>query len=418
MVLIALALRIAVTPFSSIEGLLNPDHQHCWEQGNVARSLLAGNGFGSFLWSSQPSAVMPPVFPLIVAASFKIFGIHTPDSIFAVHAFNCAINALACIPIFLFTRQSFGHRAALWTAWAWVFSPYGIYFSAAWAWSTHLLLLCLCWMVYLAQKMEHSSRLRLWTGFGLLAGFGGLCEPTGLLVAAALMALALLRLMLAGKKWFLPGLVASLALAAAISPWIIRNALVFHRFIPMRDSMGLELWMGNNGNNLHWTSDDHHPLHDMAELADYERMGELAYMDHKAALAKAYIQSHPSWYVGMCIRRAVYIWTGFWSFDQRYLTMEPMDLYNIPYATALSLLAFTGLYFTFRHRRWEAMRYGAVLLIMPALYYFSHPEPYHLRALDPMLQMLGCYAILCWQRNAAILPAPEAIPASSIAVGD
>jgi len=25
----------------------------------------------------------------------------------------------------------------------WVFSPYGIYFFAAWAWSTHRLLLCL-----------------------------------------------------------------------------------------------------------------------------------------------------------------------------------------------------------------------------------------------------------------------------------
>jgi hypothetical protein len=36
----------------------------------------------------------------------------------------------------------------------------------------------------------------------------------------------------------MPGLVASLALAVSISPWMVRNALVFHRVIPMRDSMG------------------------------------------------------------------------------------------------------------------------------------------------------------------------------------
>ncbi len=56
-------------------------------------------------------------------------------------------------------------------------------------------------------------------------------------------------------------------MAAALSPWLIRNAMVFHRFIPMRDSMGLELWMGNNGYDLHWTSNDLHPLHDAQELA-------------------------------------------------------------------------------------------------------------------------------------------------------
>ena len=147
MVLIALVLRIAVTPFSSIEGLMNPDHVHCWEQGNVARALVAGKGFGSFLWSDQASAVMPPVFPLVVAFFFKLFGVHTSLSVFATHAFNCLISALACIPIYLVARKSFGERVAKWTAWSWACSPYGIYFAACWAWSTHLLLLSVCWMV-------------------------------------------------------------------------------------------------------------------------------------------------------------------------------------------------------------------------------------------------------------------------------
>jgi hypothetical protein len=33
--------------------------------------------------------------------------------------------------------------------------------------------------------------------------------------------------------------------AATISLWLIRNTVVFRRFIPMRGSMGLELRMGN-----------------------------------------------------------------------------------------------------------------------------------------------------------------------------
>lgn len=399
-VLVALALRLIILPFNNFEMLMNPDHIHAWEPGNVAEALLAGRGFGSPFESTQLSAIMPPVYPLIVAALFHFFGVHTTASILAAHVLNSVLNALACIPVFLMARRSFGERAAWWAAWAWAFSPYGIYFSAAWAWSTHLLLLCLCWLLYLAQDMEQSSRLGLWAGFGVLAGFAGLTEPSILAVIPFLMILACWRLGRAGKRWLMPGVVASLALAATLSPWMIRNAIVFHRFIPMRDSMGLELWMGNNGYSLRWTSDQLHPLHDASELADYNRMGELAYMDHKAQQAKQYIHDHPAWYAWMCARRAVYIWTSYWSLNHEYLEQEPMDPPNIPFATALTVLTICGLFFAWRERPLEVIRYGGVLFLFPMMYYFSHPEPYHLRPLDPVMVILGCYAILSWRERA------------------
>ena len=360
MVLLALALRVAVIPFNSFlfEDLMDANHIHAWEQGNVARALLAGHGFGSPFVSNQPSAIMPPVYPLIVAVFFHIFGIHS-----------------------------------LWAGWGWAVFPNGIYFSAAWAWSTHLLLLCLLWLFYLAQEMEGSSRLMLWAGFGLLTGFAALTEPSIIVVIPLLLLLAVWRLAHAGKRWLLPVVVASLALAATISPWLIRDALVFHRFIPMRDGMGLEMWMGNNGNSLHWTNNDMHPLHDAKELAEYNA-GELAYMDHKAEQAKAYIHDHPRWYAWMCARRAVYLWTGYWSFDPRYLAMEPTDPENIPFTTGMTVLGVLGLWLAGRRHPFEAMRYGGVLFLFPVMYYFIHPEAYRMRPLDPLLVILACYAIL------------------------
>ena len=400
MVLIALALRLAVIPFDTIENLMDADHIHAWEQGNVARALVAGRGFGSPFVSDQTSAIMPPVYPLIVAAIFEVFGVHTSTSIFAVHAFDCLINALACIPIFLIARRSFGPRVGLWAGWAWVFFPYGIYFAAAWAWSTHLLMLSLLWLLHLAQELEVSPRLGLWAGFGLLAGFAALIEPSILTVIPFLLVLAAWRLTHGGKRWLLPWVVASLTLAATIAPWLIRDALEFHRFIPMRDSMGLELWMGNNGYSVRFTSDQLHPLHNAQELAAYNSMGELAYMDWKAAQAKAYITAHPGWYAEMCLRRAVYLWTGYWSFDKAYLEMEPMDPFNVPFATALTLLALAGLWLAWPMRPLEAIRYGGVLFLFPIVYYFSHPEPYHMRTLDPIMVILGCYVIVSWRGRA------------------
>ena len=222
----------------------------------------------------------------------------------------------------------------------------------------------------------------------------------------------------------MPGLVASLTLAATISPWLIRDALLFHRFIPMRDSMGLELWMGNNGDSLRWTSDDRHPLHDAKELAAYNA-GELAYMDHKSQQAKAYIADHPSWYAWMCARRSVYLWTGYWSFDPAYLAAEPTDPENIPFATGMTLLGVVGLFLLGRQNPYEALRFGIVLFLFPVVYYFNHPEPYHMRPLDPLLLMLGCYAVLTvrglvgarqqnpWEAAAAV--GMESAPASSSA---
>ena len=400
MVLIALVLRLAVIPFDTIENLMDADHVHAWEQGNVARALVVGQGFGSPFVSKQPSSIMTPVYPLVVAGIFKVFGVHTARSIFAVHAFDCLINSLACIPIFLLARRGFSEQVGLWAAWTWVFFPYGIYFAAAWAWSTHLLLLCLLWLLYLAQSMEQSSRLRLWAGFALLAGFAGLTEPSILIVIPFLMALAAWRLARARKRWLMPGVVASVVLAATISPWLIRDAVVFHRFIPMRDSMGLELWMGNNGYSERWTTDGRHPLHDAGELAAYDQ-GELAYMDHKATQAKEYIAGHPGWYAWMCVRRAVYMWTGYWSFEAGYLAMEPTDPENVPFATFMMLIGVTGLFLARKRKPFEAIRLGGVLFLFPILYFFTHPEPYHMRTLDPLLVMLGCYAVVALRGRAA-----------------
>jgi hypothetical protein len=103
----------------------------------------------------------------------------------------------------------------------------------------------------------------------------------------------------------------------------------------------------------------------------------------------------------MCARRAVFLWTGYWSFDPRYLAMEPMDPANIPFATCLSLLGLIGLYLALRRRPYEAIRYGGVLFLFPIMYYFSHPEPYHMRPLDPLIAILGCYAIVTWSERRA-----------------
>ena len=97
------------------------------------------------------------------------------------------------------------------------------------------------------------------------------------------------------------------------------------------------------------------------------------------------------------MRRAVYLWTGYWSFDRAYLEMEPTDPENIVFASGLTLLGLLGLLFVWREKPFEAIRYGGVLFLYPAMFYFIHPEAYRMRPLDPLMVILGCYAILLWR---------------------
>lgn len=418
MTLLALAIRLAVIPFVYDEWL-SPYRVSHWEPGNVARSLLAGNGFGSPFLSHQPSAILTPVYPLILAGIFAIFGVHTKASIVAALGLNSLFSALAAIPIFLVARNSFGNTTAQLAGWGWAVFPYGVYFAAEWAWSTHLLLLCLCWLLYISQQLDSGASLRWWVAFGLLGGFTALTEPVAIPVFLILFCLSLRRQWQAGVRFLAPALATMLCFGCIMAPWAIRNTLVLHRFVPVRSGIGLELYLGNNGDDRHWRSGAMQPNHNPAELDEYSRLGEIAFMDHKMAQGKSYILSHPRWYARMCVRRAIYLWTGYWSFDPAYLKQEEMDPANIPVATVIALLAVVGLFYASRSYPAEALQYGLILLFYPFVYYLVHPETYYLRPIDPILLILGCYALvrlkqdlrLSFRRSQELAPAMGAHPA-------
>src|SRR5215471_12823336 len=71
------------------------------ETGNIGYSLAIGKGFSNpFRHETGPTAWLTPVYPLIVAAAFKIFGIFTLKSFFALVFFNSLCSASVCIPLY------------------------------------------------------------------------------------------------------------------------------------------------------------------------------------------------------------------------------------------------------------------------------------------------------------------------------
>jgi len=400
MVLVAFALRLAVVAFLYPEQL-DPARDHWkfgYETGKIARSIALGKGFSSPLFEDTgPTAWMTPGYPYVVAGVFKIFGIYTKASALVLLGINALVSALTCIPIFFIARKGFGERAARCSGWAWAFFPYGIYFPAERIWETWLATFLLTVLFLLGLYLEDSDSLRSWAGWGALWGVSALVSPAGLSV------LPFWGLWILYRRYRnrLPS-VAQIASAAVlfiaiVSPWFVRNYQLFHRFVPFRDNMGIVLLMGTRGSTDYWGPYELGPWHNDADWQEFKRLGEFRYMEAKKRYSLDFIRANPGWFAWTSVRRAVFLWTGFWSFDRAYLQQEPLDPPNMVFSTTFTILTLLGLRKAFRLSPATAMPYLLVLFSFPLIYYITSPEVYYRRPIDPIMVVLAVYGVMGWR---------------------
>jgi 4-amino-4-deoxy-L-arabinose transferase-like glycosyltransferase len=404
MLLAGLVVRLIVCGFLYSDQT-SPDRDHwtfAYENGRVARSIALGEGISNPLFGrTGPTALVPPVFPFILAGVFKVFGIYTTASALAILAIDSLFSALTCIPVFLIAQRCFGNRSAQWAGWGWVFFPYGIYFSADWVWPTCLITLLLTWLFLAALKLPEARSVLKWGGFGLGCGVAALTEPSVLSVLPPLGLWACWRLYRQRERWVGRAAIASVAFLVVVTPWVVRNYETFHRFIPMRSGFGLELYVGNNGFSAHWVNRSLYPAHSDAEMAEFQQVGEIAYMRHKVDQASAFIRTHPGFFAWMFFRRNIYLWTGFWSFSPVYLQEEPLDPANVLVCTTLTILALLGLVRAFRNDNLSAVPFLIVLFLYPLVYCVTHPEVYYRRPIDPLFVILAGFAVASWLERRA-----------------
>ena len=395
MVLVALLIRLVVAGFLYSEQL-DPERDHwrfSYENGRLARSIVEGRGFSSPLFEETgPSAWMTPVYPYLTAGVFKVFGIYSTASAFVLLFLQSLISALNCWPLYHVALKLFGRRMAVWSGWAWVFFPYGVYFPAERIWSTWLSTTLFTVLFLGTWYLEKSSRLSRWAGLGLLWGVAALTDPIVLAAWPFMTGWACYRLHRRKQRWIMPLAAAVLTLMVAVAPWFIRNYEVFGRIIPFRDNAGLEMHIGNTGETLHWRPRWVGPWHNDAEWNAFKNLGELAYMEREKQRALDFIRSHPGWFAAVTVRRFAYIWTGFWSFDKRYLAEEPLDPPNVFFSTVLTVSMLVGLRRLWRQDREVAILFALVFFFFPAIYYVTHVEVYFRRQIDPLILLLAVYA--------------------------
>lgn len=388
--------RLVVVAFV-YRDFLQPGRDHWefgYEMGRVARSIVEGHGFGNPYWmQTGATAEIPPVYPYLLAGIFKIFGVNTTASALVILGLGCVFSALTCVPIFLIARNIFGERPARWAVWIWAFFPYSVYFATNTMWNHGLVALLLAWEVWIVMRLAAKNRLGTWLGFGALAGFGALVDPTTLGILPFLLGWACYELHKRGQRWLAPAAASALLVVLVVTPWLVRNYEAFHKPVFIRDGFWLELYVGNVGNSLHWWNTDIHPAGSAEERAEYSQLGELGYMALKRQQALAYIEGNPGTFVRRSVRRAVFMWTGFWSLNREYQQEEPYDKFNVFFCFPLTILMLFSFRRLVREKPDKAALFGILLVVFPLPYYLSHPDLTYRTPIEPLVVMLAAYAI-------------------------
>jgi 4-amino-4-deoxy-L-arabinose transferase-like glycosyltransferase len=382
LVVVALGFRDFADPAGHYERFGN-------EVGWIARSLALHRGFSSpFYPITGPTALLPPLYPWLLAGIFKVFGIYSVKSALTILSLNSLFSALTCIPIYMAARISVNARVAAFAAWGWAIYPFAIYFSAGRVWEISLTSLLITTCFWLALRLHEHPRPSRWLAFGLLFGVAGLSNPAVFSLFPALLLLPLWRLYRAGGPWLRTGLFAGVGMIAVLTPWTVRNYRVMHVICPVRDCFWYEFWSANNGDGSNPTLEWTHPASNPAEMDLYIAQGEIAYIAQKRGMAIDFVTHHHDFFIGLTLRRIFCYWTGFWSLDPAYMRQEPTQLPNVFMCTCLTLLLLFGVRGWWRRDRSGCLAYLLVIATFPVAYYASHPLMDYRQPIEPEIVIL------------------------------
>src|SRR6201996_1733656 len=156
------------------------------ETGPRARALATGYGFSDpFRGHTGPTTWVGPLFPLLLAGVFKLFGVFTSLSAWVILTLDSLFSALTALTVWEIGFRCFNQNVARWSAWIWALYPAAMQYAVRWIWDSSLTTFLFSWALVLALHLRSGGSLRRWALFGLLWGLTGLSNPALLILLPA-----------------------------------------------------------------------------------------------------------------------------------------------------------------------------------------------------------------------------------------
>jgi hypothetical protein len=290
------------------------------EQANIARHLALGDGFTSPMDASPgapPSAWSPPLYPLIIAAAYRLFGLASQPAVVVLLLLNALcfaliVDATVAISMPLFQSQVPGLIAAGLLAVHPVFRA-----GMGDFWDGFVALAMFAWLTSIAVRrgapgssgntMTLAGAARFGAGLGLLA-----LTNASYIIAFPVLLFIACRGPIARSRLLAAGVAIAAALVV-VMPWTIRNYATFGRWVPIRTGAGVQFWIGNPPISHGWLDQPAfaaHPYANPSERALMLRIGEPAYDDLVFERFERATLERPLGYLASCLRRSAYLLIG------------------------------------------------------------------------------------------------------------
>ena len=365
------------------------------EVGNVASALASGHGFCClFRQPTGPTAWLSPVYPLLIATIFKVFGMFTFRAFCAAVALNSTFSSLTCFPLFYAAARVAGKFTASVGAWLWTLSPIAIILPYAWIWDSSLSAFLAAALLWATLHFSERCELRGVLLYGLLWGISLLTNPALSALLPFLLAWTLLRPGLPHPRKVQYLLVAAGTILLVCLPWTIRNYVHFHRFVPIRSNLAYEFWSGNN-EIFDPESREVNRITRYEQTRVYARIGETAFLDQKREAAKRFVSTHPALYLQLCVRRFVATWFGTDSPVRDVLHADSAMARVLLLWNSISfVLALVGLARLYHQRRTFFIPIAVFPLVFPLTFYMAHTSLRHRHPCDPTLAILMAVALV------------------------
>jgi len=279
-------------PFESGKNVLKVDHLG-GEYYSIAGALVSGRGFADpFQDQTGPTAWMPPVLCSVLAALRWATGSDrelVTALIVLLQDLTLIGTGLLVIALARHTTGRVGLATAIFVVVLLGNFRHGFQFTHD-CWiilaALDLLIAGLVW----TRPLNSSRRAAM--GWGV---FGSVCALVSPVIGFTWGILAVVGSWRRGQRVRLA--VALLAAGLTVAPWLIRNYLIFGRFIPVKSNLAYELHQSQcmqAGGVLRAPAFSIHPSgHSGEERRRYKRLGETAYLDEKWRLFRDAVRANP-----------------------------------------------------------------------------------------------------------------------------
>jgi hypothetical protein len=428
---------IAITHSYRIRDIPVGNFNFGWEMGRIARSLVLGHGYANpFNGVSGPTAWTPPLYPLLMAASFKMFGLYSKGAAIFLLACNSVCSAAIVPAVYEIAARCFDARGiarrasskaapvALWSAWMWAVYPAALQYAVHWIWEMSVSTMLFAWILVLALRLRGvgedegpgsriqgsedgmASSLGAGSGnlrprFGTWAAFGGLWGL--LMLSNASLALCLPAMLvwiawpwLKARRWSVElkrsavgAVVACVVCGVVMSPWVVRNWVTLHAFVPTRSNLGVELYESTLESHDAFPWGTAMPLWPGdPEFQRYVRMGEVPYARVRQAEAMARIKTRRMEIARWTMDRFLYFWDGTPHPPEPHPAQEYLRQLSYCFLSVCGLL---GLALMLKRRVEGAGLFALVFVLLPLPYYLITVQPRFRAPMEPLIAILAVY---------------------------